>query len=250
MLAGIPTFWVQMDPMFASEDYDLSSVQRILCGGAEAAPALIERYTSRGIDFFHGWGMTEMSPSGTGNCIRADSEDVEVGAKQGVPAPTVEMRIVSDDGSVLPWDDEAVGQIEVGGPRIAAADPNPADDANEGRFIDGWLRTGDVGRVDPNGTLQVVDRIKDLIKSGGEWISSVELERHLATHPSVAEAAVVAVRPRTVGGAPSGTRGSPTKAPTPASLTFFSFCRDQGGVVAGSRPSRPVRRRSSQDRRT
>ncbi|HEX6220482.1 MAG TPA: long-chain-fatty-acid--CoA ligase [Acidimicrobiia bacterium] len=193
VLAGIPTFWVQMDSVFATDDYDLSSVERILCGGAEAAPALIERYTDRGIDFFHGWGMTEMSPSGTGNWIRAHSDDVEHGAKQGVPAPTVEMRIVSDDGTVLPWDGEAVGEIQVRGPWIAAAYLNPPDDANEERFDEGWLRTGDVGRVAADGTLEIVDRTKDLIKSGGEWISSVELERHLVAHPAVAEAAVVAV---------------------------------------------------------
>jgi fatty-acyl-CoA synthase len=193
VLAGIPTFWVQMDPMFASDEYDLSSVERILCGGAEAAPALIQRYTNRGIDFFHGWGMTEMSPSGTGNWIRAHSEDVEHRAKQGVPAPTVEMRIVSDDGSVLPWDGETVGEIQVRGPWIAAAYLDPADDSNEERFVDGWLRTGDVGRVAPDGTLEIVERTKDLIKSGGEWISSVELERHLVAHPAVVEAAVVAV---------------------------------------------------------
>ena len=193
VLAGIPTFWVQMDSVFSSDDYDLSSVKRILCGGAEAAPALIERYTSRGIDFFHGWGMTEMSPSGTGNWIPAGSRDVEHGAKQGVPAPTVEMRIVSDDGTVLPWDGDSVGEIQVRGPWIAAAYLNPDDDSNEERFVDGWLRTGDVGRVSPDGTLEIVDRTKDLIKSGGEWISSVELERHLAAHPAVAEAAVVAV---------------------------------------------------------
>jgi fatty-acyl-CoA synthase len=193
VLAGIPTFWVQMDPVFASDDYDLSSVERILCGGAEAAPALIERYTNRGIDFFHGWGMTEMSPSGTGNWIRAHSLDVEHGAKQGVPAPMVEMRIVSDDDSVLPWDDETVGEIQVRGPWVAAAYLDPADDSNEERFVDGWLRTGDMGRVAPDGTLEIVDRTKDLIKSGGEWISSVELERYLVAHPAVLEAAVVAV---------------------------------------------------------
>ncbi len=193
VLAGIPTFWVQMDSVFASGDFDLSSVERILCGGAEAAPTLIERYTDRGIDFFHGWGMTEMSPSGTGNWIRAHTDDVEHGAKQGVPAPTVEMRIVSDDGSVLPWDGETVGEIQVRGPWIAAAYLIPEDDANEERFVDGWLRTGDIGRVSPDGTLEIVDRTKDLIKSGGEWISSVELERHLAAHPAVVEAAVVAM---------------------------------------------------------
>jgi fatty-acyl-CoA synthase len=192
VLAGIPTFWVQMDAMFSSEEHDLSSVERILCGGAEAAPALIERYTSRGIDFFHGWGMTEMSPSGTGNWIPGHSTDVEHGAKQGVPAPTVEMRIVSEDGTVLAWDGESVGEIQVRGPWIAAAYLNPDDDSNEERFVEGWLRTGDVGRVASDGTLEIVDRAKDLIKSGGEWISSVELERHLAAHPAVAEAAVVA----------------------------------------------------------
>jgi len=193
VLAGIPTFWVQMDEVFSSDEYDLSSVDRILCGGAEAAPALIERYTSRGIDFFHGWGMTEMSPSGTGSWIEAGSQNVERGGKQGVPAPTIEMRIVSDDGSVLPWDGEAVGEIQVRGPWVAAAYLNPDDDSNQERFVDGWLRTGDVGRVAPDGTLEIVDRTRDLIKSGGEWISSVELERNLVAHPSVAEAAVVAV---------------------------------------------------------
>ena len=225
VLAGIPTFWCGSDPVFASEDYDLSSVQRILCGGAEAAPALIERYTSRGIDFFHGWGMTEMSPSGTGNWIRAYSEDVEFGAKQGVPAPTVEMRIVSDDGSVLPWDDEAVGEIQVRGPWIAAAYLNPADDANEGRFIDGWLRTGDVGRVDPNGTLQIVDRIKDLIKSGGEWISSVELlEDDTSPRTHRWQRQPLSPCPTNGGGSAQWHSWFSERALIPASLTFFSFC--------------------------
>jgi fatty-acyl-CoA synthase len=193
VLAGIPTFWVQMDAAFSSGEYDLSSVERILCGGAEAPPALIERYTNRGIDFFHGWGMTEMSPSGTGNWIPAGAADVERGGKQGVPAPTVELRLVAGDGAVLPWDGTAVGEIEVRGPWVAAAYLNPDDDANADRFTDGWLRTGDVGRVAPDGTLEIVDRTKDLVKSGGEWISSVELERYLAAHPSVRESAIVAV---------------------------------------------------------
>jgi acyl-CoA synthetase (AMP-forming)/AMP-acid ligase II len=193
VLAGIPTFWVQMDAVFASDEYDLSSVRRILCGGAEAPPALIERYTDRGVDFFHGWGMTEMSPSGTGSWTMAFSDDVEQGAKQGVTAPTVELRLVDADGAIVPWDGESVGEIQVRGPWVAAAYLNPDGDANEERFVDGWLRTGDVGRVDSEGTLQIVDRTKDLVKSGGEWISSVELERLLAAHPAVLESAVVAV---------------------------------------------------------
>jgi len=164
-----------------------------LCGGAEAPPALIARYTDRGIDFFHAWGMTEMSPSGTGNWIVAHSADVEHGAKQGVAAPLVELRLMADDGGEAPWDGETVGELEARGPWVAAAYLDPEDGANEDKFIDGWLRTGDVGRIYPDGTLEIVDRTKDLVKSGGEWISSVELERVLAAHPAVMESAVVGI---------------------------------------------------------
>jgi fatty-acyl-CoA synthase len=193
VLAGIPTFWVQMDAVFSSGEFDLSSVERILCGGAEAPPALIQKYTDRGIDFFHAWGMTEMSPSGTGNWIVAHSDDIEHGAKQGIAAPTVELRLMSDDGTEVPWDGETVGELETRGPWIARAYLDPEDESNRDRFNDGWLRTGDVGRMYPDGTLEIVDRTKDLVKSGGEWISSVELERALARHPAVLESAVVAV---------------------------------------------------------
>jgi acyl-CoA synthetase (AMP-forming)/AMP-acid ligase II len=193
VLAGIPTFWVQMDQVFASGDYDFSSVRRILCGGAEAPPALIKKYTDRGIDFFHAWGMTEMSPSGTGNWIDANSTDVEASGKQGVAAPTVELRLMSDAGEVLDWDGEAVGELQARGPWVAAAYHRPDDDANEAKFEDGWLRTGDVARIAPDGMMEIVDRTKDLVKSGGEWISSVELERALAAHPDVKESAIVSL---------------------------------------------------------
>lgn len=193
VLAGIPTFWVQMNEVFASGEYDLSSVERILCGGAEAPPALIQKYTDRGIDFFHAWGMTEMSPSGTANWIPAHSDDVEHGAKQGVAAPTVELRLMVDEDTEAPWDGETAGEIEARGPWVAASYYQPEDAANEKKFHDGWLRTGDVGRLFADGTLEIVDRTKDLVKSGGEWISSVELERALAAHPAVRESAVVAI---------------------------------------------------------
>ncbi len=193
VLAGIPTFWVQMDEVFSSGDYDLGSVDRILCGGAEAPPALIQKYTDRGIHFFHAWGMTEMSPSGTANWIPAHSQDVEHGAKQGIAAPTVELRLIVDDDTEAPWDGQTVGELEARGPWVAASYFEPEDGANEEKFHDGWLRTGDVGRIYPDGTLEIVDRVKDLVKSGGEWISSVELERALASHPSVRESAVVAI---------------------------------------------------------
>jgi len=193
VLAGIPTFWFQMDSAFESGEMDYSSVERILCGGAEAPPALIRKYTDRGIDFFHAWGMTEMSPSGTGNWIRAHSEDVESGAKQGVAAPTVELRLMDDLGGELPWDGESIGELHARGPWVAKAYLNPEDDSNETKFVDGWIRTGDVARIFPDGTVEIVDRTKDLVKSGGEWISSVALERALAAHPSILEAAVVAI---------------------------------------------------------
>lgn len=193
VLAGIPTFWFQMDAAFASGELDYSSVRSILCGGAEAPPALIRKYTDRGLDFFHAWGMTEMSPSGTGNWIPANSADVDHGAKQGIAAPGVELRLVDEMGEEVPWDGSTVGELHARGPWIARAYLDPEDGSNESRFVEGWLRSGDVARIAPDGTVEIVDRTKDLVKSGGEWISSVELERALAAHPAILEAAVVAI---------------------------------------------------------
>jgi fatty-acyl-CoA synthase len=192
-IAGIPTFWVQMDELFASGERDVSSVQRILCGGAEAPPSLIERYTSRGIDFFHGWGMTEMSPSGSGYWVRAGSRGDEVDGRPGPATAGVELRIVAEEGGELPWDGRSTGELQARGPWVAAAYLDPDDDANVARFDEGWLRTGDVARLAPDGTVEIVDRAKDLVKSGGEWISSVELERELMAHPAVREVAVIAL---------------------------------------------------------
>jgi fatty-acyl-CoA synthase len=191
VVAGIPTFWVQLDAVFASGEFDLSSVQRILCGGAEAAPSLISRYLERGIAFLHAWGMTEMSPSGTANWLVPDGTIHHAGP--GWPVPGVELRLVGEDGEPLPWDGESVGKLEARGPWVARAYLDPDDDSNESRFRDGWLRTGDVARIRPDGSVELVDREKDLVKSGGEWISSLDLERVLVAHPEIAEAAVIAV---------------------------------------------------------
>ena len=191
VVAGIPTFWVQMDAVFASGELDLSSVRRILCGGAEAPPSLVARYLDRGIDFLHAWGMTEMSPSGTANWLVPGGGVDDAGP--GRPVPGVELRLVDAGGAELPWDGQAVGELEARGPWIARAYFEPDDDSNESRFHDGWLRTGDIARIRPDGSLDLVDREKDLVKSGGEWISSLDLERALVSHPDVAEAAVIAV---------------------------------------------------------
>jgi fatty-acyl-CoA synthase len=182
-----------MAELFASGEHDVSSVRRILCGGAEAPPSLIAHYTRRGIDFFHGWGMTEMSPSGSGAWIRAADTAGVIDGRPGPATAGVELRVVGDDGSELDWDGRSAGELQARGPWVAAAYLRPDDDANETRFDAGWLRTGDVARLASDGTVEIVDRAKDLVKSGGEWISSVELERELMAHPAIREAAVIAL---------------------------------------------------------
>jgi fatty-acyl-CoA synthase len=190
--AGVPTIWLRMlDQLDAGRD--LSSLRRVMCGGAEASERLVAGYTSRGITFFHGWGATEMSPTGTGSVIPPGAEPGSM-RRWGLPAPGVEVRLIGDDGEPVPWDGVGVGELEVRGPWITAGYYRPEDAANETRFSpDGWWRTGDVARISPDGTVEIADRVKDLIKSGGEWISSLELERAILDHPEVSEVAVVAI---------------------------------------------------------
>jgi len=190
--AAVPTVWLALEEAFEAGEHDLSSLRTALCGGAAASSGLIERYVARGLDFLHAWGMTEMSPSGTVQRVPAHAPPEAVRATQGYAVPGVELRLVGEDGAV-PWDGESVGELEVRGPWIARAYHDPDDDANESRFHDGWLRTEDLAHIAPDGEVEVVDRMKDLVKSGGEWISSLELETLLVEHPGVAEAAVIAV---------------------------------------------------------
>jgi fatty-acyl-CoA synthase len=156
----------------------------------------MERFEStHGVRIIQAWGMTETSPLAAvahppAHVELGGPEEMDWREKTGRVVGGVELRIVSDDGTPLPWDGEAVGEIEVRGPWITAA--YYLDDAPE-KFDDGWLRTGDVGSVTPNGFVQITDRAKDVIKSGGEWISSVDLEMRLAAHPDVREASVVGI---------------------------------------------------------
>jgi fatty-acyl-CoA synthase len=211
--SGVPYTWndrlLPIVPMFhanawgspyaawmADHEVDFSSVQRILCGGAAVPRALMEAFQERfGIRMLQAWGMTETSPVAA---VSLPPRGVPLGTKEemdwraltGRPLPGVELRIVDDDGTVLPWNGEAVGEIQCRGSWITASyygDPAPE------KFDDGWLRTGDIASVTPNGYVKISDRSKDVIKSGGEWISSVELEGHLMAHPDVVEAAVIAV---------------------------------------------------------
>jgi fatty-acyl-CoA synthase len=178
--------------------YDVSSLRSILVGGAACPRALMEGFRRDfGVWITHAWGMTETTPIGTVCNLKphlatlpADQE-LSVRLKQGIEAPFVEIRIVDADGKELPHDGVAFGELQVRGPWIASAYYNDARNAES--FQDGWFRTGDVATIDPEGYVQLVDRTKDVVKSGGEWISSVELENAIMMHPGVLEAAVVGI---------------------------------------------------------
>jgi fatty-acyl-CoA synthase len=171
----------------------------MLVGGSAAPRAMIAAFKERhGIAVCHGWGMTETSPVATmtalpGGLREADADtQYDHIAMQGIPLPLVELRLRGDDGDDLPWDGRAMGELEVRGPWVASAYFDSPDGA-ERWTADGWLKTGDIVSIHPSGHIQIQDRAKDVIKSGGEWISSVALEGALMAHPAVREAAVIAI---------------------------------------------------------
>ena len=193
---AVPTIWADIYRYGEEHEIDLSSIRMIICGGSAVPRSLMENFERKyGVRIVQAWGMTETSPLAA---VAHPPASVEIGspeemdwrARTGRVVGGVELRIVDDVGAALPWDGEAVGEIEVRGPWITASyyrDPSPE------KFDDGWLRTGDVGTVSPEGYIQITDRAKDVIKSGGEWISSVELENLLMGHPDVVEASVIGV---------------------------------------------------------
>jgi fatty-acyl-CoA synthase len=181
-------------------EIDTSSIRHVIIGGSAAAPSLQRALQERhGITVRHAWGMTEMSPLGTISVppVQASGEDEwAYRDTQGRLAALVEARLIGPDGAAMPWDGESVGELEVRGPWITGSYyvRGPEDQAeNAAKFDDGWLRTGDVGSLTADGFLRLTDRAKDVIKSGGEWISSVDLENHLMAHPKVLEASVIGV---------------------------------------------------------
>ena len=195
MSGAVPTIWNDiLTYLRANPGHDISSIGRIICGGSAVPRALMEAFQSElGITIIQAWGMTETSPLGSvARPPRGLSEQAawDYRSTAGRFAFGVEGRIVDDEGKVLPRDGKAVGELEVRGPWVTAAYHKDDDPA---KFDDGWLRTGDVGTIDPRGYITLTDRAKDVIKSGGEWISSVELESTLMAHPAVREAAVVGV---------------------------------------------------------
>jgi fatty-acyl-CoA synthase len=199
--AGVPTIWLGILALLDQEPrrWDLRTVRSMAIGGAAAPPAMIEGFLQRhGLVVMHAWGMTELNPLGTLARPRRhlenapQSERLAVLATQGYAVPFVEVRHVSDSGQVLPWDGKAMGELECRGPWVASS---YYGDEGADRFTpDGWFKTGDVVTLDADGYVRITDRSKDVIKSGGEWISSVALENALMSHPAVLEAAVFAAR--------------------------------------------------------
>jgi fatty-acyl-CoA synthase len=195
---GVPTIWMGLLQVLEQQSYDISSLRVMPVGGSAAPQSMIERYQNQFDAYIaHAWGMTEMSPIGTMSHLKShmadwpDDQKFKVRAKQGTTVPGVEARIVDIDGRELPWDGQSFGELQVRGPWIISSYYN--DERSADSFQDGWFRTGDVATIDEEGYLQIVDRTKDLVKSGGEWISTVELENAIMAHPQVLEAAVIAV---------------------------------------------------------
>jgi fatty-acyl-CoA synthase len=198
--AGVPTIWMGILQTLDANpsDWDLSAIRTMTVGGAAPPRAMIEAFGERhGLHITHGWGMTEMSPVGTLSGAPGQEtglspqEAYDRRAMQGLAIPFVEIRSSGADGFV-PWDGHTMGELEVRGPSIASA-YYESDEGVDRWTNDGWFRTGDVVTIHPDGFVEVQDRAKDLVKSGGEWISTVALENALMAHAAVAEAAVIAV---------------------------------------------------------
>jgi len=197
--AGVPTVWLGLqEHITEGNDVDLSTLDTVIVGGAAAPRSMIEWYDDRGVEVLHAWGMTELSPIGTVSHLTADLRDadyqtqVDKRSKQGLVVPGLEFEVIDENDEEIPWDGEAFGELRIRGPWVTQ-EYFARPDASEEGFEDGWLKTGDVVTVDEDGYIQLVDRTKDVIKSGGEWISSVELENAIMAYDGVSEATVVGV---------------------------------------------------------
>jgi acyl-CoA synthetase (AMP-forming)/AMP-acid ligase II len=196
---GVPTVWLALLQYCDSAGKRLETLQRTIVGGAALPRSMIKEFRDKhGVEARQGWGMTETSPLGVANSLKAglehldDDEQLDLAAKAGRGIYGCELRIVDDDGKEQPWDGEAYGALQVRGPWICS-DYYKLDGAGGAHTEDGWFDTGDVATIDPEGYMAITDRTKDVIKSGGEWISSIDLENAIIAHPAVAEAAVIGV---------------------------------------------------------
>jgi len=202
MALGVPTVWLALLQYTEKSGKRLDKLERSLVGGAAVPRAMIEAFRDKhGVELRQGWGMTETSPIGTVNTIKAGLEDLsqdeqlDLATKAGRGIFGVEIRIVDDNGEEQPWDGQAFGALQVRGPWVCS-DYYKLDGSSGSHTDDGWFETGDVATIDEQGYVAITDRTKDVIKSGGEWISSIELENTAMGHPAVAEAAVIGVAHR------------------------------------------------------
>ncbi len=196
--AGVPTVWQMMLSHMQAGQLRFSTLKRTVIGGSACPPAMIAAFNDQyGVEVLHAWGMTEMSPLGTVCTLKnshqdlSDQEKMKVRLKQGRCIYGVDMKIVDPDGKELPWDGKAYGDLLVKGPWIIS-DYFKSQEASP--LVDGWFPTGDVATIDPDGYMQITDRSKDVIKSGGEWISSIDVENIAVAHPAVAMAACIGIR--------------------------------------------------------
>lgn len=194
--AGVPTIWLGLLQHLQKSGQKLTTVQRMVVGGSACPPALMKAFKEEfGIHIHHAWGMTEMSPLGTFNSLKnkhlalSEAEQFKIHVRAGRPVFGVDIKIVNDSGEPLPWDGAAFGDLLVKGPWVVGQYYG----LEKSPLVGGWFPTGDVATIDPDGFIQITDRSKDVIKSGGEWISSIELENIAVSHPAVAEAGVIGV---------------------------------------------------------
>ncbi|MGD9614735.1 MAG: long-chain-fatty-acid--CoA ligase [Alphaproteobacteria bacterium] len=196
---GVPTVWLGFEAHLSASGARCSTLRRILSGGSAVPPSMFTAFERHGIEVCQGWGMTEMSPVGTTALLKAKHAALDpqaqlaIRARQGRPLFGVEMKIVDDQGRELPNDGKSAGELLVRGPWIVGAYYNDEEATASAVEPDGWFHTGDVATIDPDGYLQLTDRRKDIIKSGGEWISSIDLENAAMAHETVGEAAAIAV---------------------------------------------------------
>ena len=195
--AGVPTVWLGIQHhLEANPDIDISHMRALFCGGSAVPRAMIDWFEKNaGVRVVQGWGMTETNPVASVATAKLDVEEwpwdrqLDVYESAGRPVPGLQVKIVDEEGNALPHDGEAFGELLIRGPWIAAE--YYKDDRSRDSFVDGWLRTGDVCKITPDGYIRITDRAKDVIKSGGEWISSLDVENEIMAHPDVAEASVV-----------------------------------------------------------
>jgi fatty-acyl-CoA synthase len=204
LAGGVPTIWMTLYAFLEQERFDISSLRLVICGGSALPRQFVELFAKRyNVQIMLLWGMTETSPLATMMAYRSHLDELPEGdrfdklARHGMALPGVDIRVVDENGNEVPADGKTMGELQVRGPWVTSGyfqdDSNTIDNPKAASFMDGWFRTGDVATIDEDGYIQIMDRTKDLVKSGGEWISSVDLENVIMSHPKVAEAAVIAI---------------------------------------------------------